>query len=260
MTQIVRTAIILAAGRGTRLGARGKLHPKGFIQLGERTIIEESIAKLQAAGVSRILLVTGHLSQHYESLAQNYAGLLTLTHNAHFAESGSMYSLYLAQPQVEEDFLLLESDIIYEQPALSHLQAQSHEDAVLLSGATKSGDEVYVEAPDGKLTRLSKNRSQLGPKIAGELVGISRISQRASQAMRRAAETVFQSTLQMEYEHALVAASAEQPIPCPCIEDLAWAEIDDEKHYARAQTQVYPLILARDALLKPAGGYSGKLA
>ena len=39
----VREAVVLAAGRGTRLGERGEETPKGFLRLGEQPIVEESI-------------------------------------------------------------------------------------------------------------------------------------------------------------------------------------------------------------------------
>ena len=49
------------------------------------------------------------------------------------------------------------------------------QDALLVSGPTRAGDEVFVEVDDdGRLVDMSKNRSQLGPRIAGELVGITR--------------------------------------------------------------------------------------
>ena len=53
----VRTAVILAAGVGSRL--RGILDdkPKGFLQLGTKPIIEESISKLIRSGISKLLPV-----------------------------------------------------------------------------------------------------------------------------------------------------------------------------------------------------------
>ncbi len=46
----VATAVILAAGRGTRLGPLGAIIPKGLIRLGPRPIIEESLERLISVG------------------------------------------------------------------------------------------------------------------------------------------------------------------------------------------------------------------
>ena len=47
----ISTAVILAAGRGTRLAGELKDCPKGFLRLGGKPIIEESIDRLLAAGI-----------------------------------------------------------------------------------------------------------------------------------------------------------------------------------------------------------------
>jgi 2-aminoethylphosphonate-pyruvate transaminase len=59
----VRMAIILAAGMGVRLKDRGRLSPKGCLCLGEKSIVEESVLRLLATGIERIVIVTGHLAE-----------------------------------------------------------------------------------------------------------------------------------------------------------------------------------------------------
>lgn len=228
------TAVILAAGRGVRLKELGTQIPKGFLRLGERPIVEESIARLRGAGVRRIVVVTGHLDHFYRRLAG-----IELVHNPRYAESGSMYSLYLARDALRgSGFLLLESDLIYEGRALSAVQAHAARNVLLVSGATNSGDEVYVEAPGGRLANLSKQRAEIG-ELFGELVGITRVSPPLLDAMVAAAEARFRETLRMEYEQALVAAARTVPVDCLLVPDLVWAEIDDAQHLERAR-RLYP--------------------
>ena len=106
-------AIILAAGMGVRLKERSKLTPKGCIRLGEKSIVEESLLRLLAVGIERIVIVTGHLAEQYKPLQDRYRQTVQLVHNPHFADSGSIYSLYCARHCVDEGFLLLESDLIF---------------------------------------------------------------------------------------------------------------------------------------------------
>jgi 2-aminoethylphosphonate-pyruvate transaminase len=158
-----------------------------------------------------------------------------------------MYSLACAKDLVKGSFLLLESDLIYEPRALSELLAAPDEDAILLSGPTDAGDEVFVATLDGYLVDMSKDRDALlgnrGARIVGELVGISRISQPLLETMLRLAGKVFESSLMYDYEtDCLVAAARERDIACPLVPDLAWAEIDDPDHLRRAREDVYPEI------------------
>ncbi|NEP37662.1 phosphocholine cytidylyltransferase family protein, partial [Moorena sp. SIO3B2] len=179
----VETAVILAAGMGIRLQELGQSTPKGFLQLGEQPIIEESIERLTACGMQRIIIVTGHLSDFYERLQQRFNDQILTVHNPHYAESGTMYSLYCARDLIEGDFLLLESDLIYEQRALTAVLNFPKDNVVLLSGQTNAGDEVYVETSGETIVAMSKNKAELGSQIAGELVGISKISQPLFQSM-----------------------------------------------------------------------------
>jgi len=240
------TAVILAAGRGTRLAGEVRDYPKGFLRVGEQPIIEESIQRLSAAGITDVLIVTGHCAGHYEALAGRRPGLVRTVHNPRYAESGSMYSLYCAREHVTGPFLLLESDLVYEPRALEVLLQSVLEDAVLLSGPTGAGDEVYVEVQDGRLKAMSKRQGDLSGPPAGELVGISRISAGLYALMCRIAGRVFATSLRYDYEtDCLVAAGQERPIACPVVPDLVWGEIDDPGHLARVRSLVYPEVLRR---------------
>ncbi len=247
MTAAPETAVILAAGRGLRMGRAGRQQPKGFLEIGPLPIVEESVIRLAAAGIRRVVIVTGFLAEFYRDLARRYPGLVSLAHNPRFAESGSMYSLALAGDSVDGDFLLLESDLVYEKRALAEILSDPAPDAILVSEPTGSGDEVHVESSESGLLRaMSKDRTRLGPNVVGELVGISKLSAACGRAMRRHAENVFRETLHLDYEDALVAAAREVPVSCHLVPDLAWSEIDDENHLSRVRESIYPAILVRD--------------
>lgn len=245
MVSTPQTAVILAAGRGQRYGEAGKLLPKGFIYLGDGPIIALSIQKILAAGIRDIVIVTGHLAEHYQALATHYPGI-RLVHNPDYADSGSMYSLACASTVISGDFWLFESDLVYERRALEVLAGQTEGSNILLSGTTHSQDEVYAEAPGGFLKQLSKNRADIA-ELAGELVGISRIDAVCYQQMLAHARDFFRQSLKMEYEQALVMAAQQHPVACTRIADLAWSEIDTAEHWQRVKDFIYPLIQTREA-------------
>lgn len=236
-------AVILAAGQGTRLRDVVSEGPKGFLRLGDKPIVQESLEQLLVAGMDEVVIVTGYSSGHYEALASRYRGKVRTVHNKEFAVSGSMYSLYQARDVIKGPFLLLESDLVYEPRALRVLIEHPASEAILMSGPTNAGDEVYVATRDGFLAGMSKDPDELDGDIAGELVGISKISERLFSKMLDISETAFETSLKYDYEtDALVAAGKELPIPCLLINDLIWAEIDDPQHLRRAREDIYPKI------------------
>jgi len=243
----IKVAVILAAGMGTRLGAEGRSQPKGFLRIGTEPIIEESLARLRRAGIERVLIVTGHCREWYDKLARASRGFVSTVHNPRYRDSGSMYSLYCAKDDIDDDFLLLESDLIYEQNALRSALEFPKDNCLLLSGFTKSGDEVYVQQDERGLVAMSKDRSQLG-HVSGELVGITRVSTTLFSQMLAVAEEAFENDLYCDYEtDCLVMTAARYPVYCHLVPGLAWAEIDDAAHLERARTIVYPEIERRDA-------------
>ncbi|MDR3341622.1 MAG: 2-aminoethylphosphonate--pyruvate transaminase [Treponema sp.] len=256
---MIRQAVIMAGGLGSRLKDKTTLMPKGFIPIGNVPIVEQSVRKLFAAGIEEIIIGTGHCGEWYESLAAQYPGII-LVKNERYAETGSMGTLACCAPLVWGDFLLLESDLVYDAIGLTVLINETHGDVLLASGSTASGDEVYLE-PDtgGFLVRNSKNRADI-PVLAGELVGISRLRKDTLGKMVAYMNAHLVDEPKLEYETAMSAVSAAQSarIFIRKIEYFLWREIDNASHLAMAEA-LYPRIqeaeslrqLRREVLLNP---------
>jgi choline kinase len=246
--QRVRQAVILGAGMGVRLEEIGRQAPKGFLRLGVRPIVEESVERLAAEGIERIVIATGHHAEFYEELARRKPYLVTTVSNPRYADSGSLYSLWCLRAELAEGFLLLESDLIFERRALREALAHPSPDVLLVSEPTGARDEVWVEGRDGNLWDMSKDRTRLGPVLAGELVGISKVSHPFFQTMLAVGERLFRETLKVDYElEGLVQAARLRPMKLHLVPGLLWAEIDDLHHLERARSSIYPELQRRDA-------------
>jgi len=254
----VELAVVLAAGQGIRLGALGVEVPKGMIRVGERPILEESIGRLRRVGIRRVLVVTGHLAGQLAVLAQHAPGVVEFAHNERYERGGSLSSLACALERVQEDFLLLESDLVYEQRALDVLAAQEPENIVLVSGETRAGDEVWVETTGGahghRLVAMSKNPGRLGPHVLGELTGITRLRASSLPALRACAHALAERGGPADYEDALVALARVAPVRAHRIPDLVWAEIDTPAMLERVRREVYPVIASGESRLDAPGG------
>ena len=101
---------------------------------------------------------------------------------------------------------------------------------------------------------MSKNRRSLvtmAPDsiMAGELVGISKISLELFSLMLEKAERYFLRSLHMSYEtDCLVMAAQARSMDCLRVEDLIWCEIDNLDHLRRARSEIYPAVVAKDRL------------
>ncbi len=202
----------MAGGLGSRLKGRTEAMPKGFIEIGGKAIVEWSVKKLFAAGVEEIIIGTGHCSEWYERLAEKYH-CIKLARNDRYADTGSMGTLACCAPLVHGDFLLLESDLIYDSIGLSVLVNSIETNVILASGPTNSGDEVYLQTDDnGYLVRHSKNSSTLS-RIDGELVGITKLAKKTLDSMVAYCLDHQEDQPKMEYETAMSAVSPPRRTP-----------------------------------------------
>lgn len=246
---MVKTAVILAAGINARLNGNISNKPKGFIEIDHQSLIERSLETLLRNGIEKIIIGTGYLAEHYHRLSLAYQGVVTQK-NEHYRTTGSFFTLYNLKNIIQEDFLLLESDLIYENLAIAHLQERNPADIILASGRTHSGDEVYIEADQNEmLVRMSKREDELSA-VFGELVGISKISLRTYREVCVLLEGQGDRLRSIEYEYALAKRSRTHPIKVDKIEKLVWAEIDTLDHLNRVQEIIYPKIKRLNHLQK----------
>lgn len=244
-----RTAVILAAGLGIRMGPRGKLVPKGLIDVGGAPLVPQSVATLKRAGIDQIVIVTGHLQEQYQAA---FAGSdVRLIHNPDYASTGSLQTLRVALSEVTGAVVLLESDLIYAPQILSAVKPGT--DRFLVSGPTGAGDEVYTWLQPGvagcRMALISKDLSARPEPPFGEMIGITCLSAQKAAQMRDVAGHVLRKSPAAHYEEGLVALAQDVPIECVRFDDVPWAEIDDEDMLARVRGEVWPKIAeARRAL------------
>jgi len=243
---MIKQAVILAAGLGSRLKDKTASMPKGFIELGGNAMVEWSVQKLIACGIEKIIIGTGYHRERYDELAKKYPAIQT-AFNADYEKTGSMATLSVCASLVTDDFLLLESDLIYDSIGLTALCNDIHENVILASGATNSGDEVYIEADDFFLKAVSKKREELS-SICGELVGISKLTPALLQEMCRYAEKRRSEFPKLDYEHAIASCTDKHEVFVRKIEYYAWREIDDDNHLRIAEAEILPRILENESL------------
>lgn len=225
----------MAAGLGTRFGSRTELIPKGFIEVKGVPMIIRSIENLLAAGIERIIIGTGFKKEAMEQLRETYPQI-ECCYSERYADTNSMWTLYNCHSCIgESDFLLLESDLIYEPKALTVLLEDPHPDIMLIAGETKFQDQYFVEHDERRfLVNCSVRREELN--VCGELVGIHKISHPFYDRLCNYYGKIRDAQPKLGYEYALLhIARKECPLYVLKSEGLKWYEIDDEKDLAYAE-------------------------
>ncbi len=111
--------VLLAAGRGTRMGALTASCPKPLLTVCGRSLIEHIIAGFRAAGAAEFVIVTGYRGEQIEAALGDGSRLgVRLRYRRQAAAEGTARALLLARDALrDEPFALSWGDILV-QPAL----------------------------------------------------------------------------------------------------------------------------------------------
>ena len=232
----------MAAGTGSRFGSRTLDKPKGFVSVGGTEMIVKSIENLISVGIEKIIIGVGYLSSYYEDLAKTYPQIVCCKSDK-YAETNSMYTLYICSDLIgNDDFLLLESDLIYEQKALEILINSEYQNAILVTPYTKEQDGYYMNADSkGYLSDCTTDISKKD-RFTGELVGIHKLSNQTYKKLFDWYNKIWQEKPKLGYEYALLEMSRLGEKIHLLKETLFWYEIDDEADLLYAEKNVIPYI------------------
>ena len=118
-------AIILAAGMGRRLGEYTKDHTKCMLPVNGERLIDRTLKILCHQGIKKVVIVIGYKGENLKNyIGDRYSSQLDIEYinNPIYDKTNNIYSLSLAEEKmVEDDTILFESDLIYEEDIVRQL-------------------------------------------------------------------------------------------------------------------------------------------
>jgi choline kinase len=122
-TDRIRTALLLAAGMGSRLQPLTDDSPKCLTEVNETTILERLIRGLHAWEFERLIVVVGHLDGCVRDFLDRSANGLDIQYvrSAKYRTTNNIYSLWAARHAIQEPFLLLECDLVFDDVLLGKM-------------------------------------------------------------------------------------------------------------------------------------------
>lgn len=180
----VKRAIIMAAGKGTRLAPVTDTVPKPLVRVNGVRMIDTVIGALHRQGITEIYVVVGYLREKFAGLEAEYPGL-TLIENPYYDTCNNISSLYVAREHLEDTFILDGDQLVFEDSILNPEFERSGYSAVWTDGET---DEWLMTADErGVVTACSRTGGSRG----WQLYSLSRWSAADGAKLRRHLEEEF---------------------------------------------------------------------
>lgn len=147
-------AIILAAGMGKRLGEYTKSNTKCMVPVNGVRLIDRLLGQLSKLNLHRVVIVIGYEGQQLmDYIGDNYSGLkVEYINNPIYDKTNNIYSLALAKEQmIEDDTLLLESDLIFDDGMFNLLLESPFPNLALVA--------KYESWMDGTMVRIDEENN-----------------------------------------------------------------------------------------------------
>lgn len=235
--------IILAAGKGSRLNGTAGEMPKCLVQVGGMSLIDRQVQALRTAGIDDIAIVVGCQADRVRRACGHG---ITYIENTRYAQTNSLYSLWMARPLLYEGFVVLNCDVLFHPALLTDLLDSRHENALLLgyreaSQPSYGDEEMKVKVRGARVVDLSK---EMDPAEAdGENLGIVKFGARGAAALVDIMDRLVAAGRLREWApRAFAEFAREYPLYAVGTRGLPWIEIDFPDDYRRAVEEVLPAI------------------
>ena len=239
-------AVILAAGRGTRIAEVTGGRPKCLLSFGDRTVLDVQIESLFGLGVTDLAIVVGHereqIVEHVARHQLRAPAHVEFITNAEFACTNNMYSLWLARHWLRgERFICLNADVLCHPDILQPAVAARHDLSLVIDRQFRE-ETTKVILRNGRVLALSKAISRR--RADGTFVGVATFSPRGSSLLFARAESLFAAGHVNQFFNDVIGELAAEHVPVHITETggLPWAEVDDFNDLLFARTEVYPKI------------------
>ncbi len=142
----ITTALLLAAGTGSRLYPLTRNSPKCLTLVNEKSILERLVVSLKLQGFKRLVIVTGY----HGNCIREFLGIkfddITIQYifSPLYKTTNNIYSLWMARKIINEPFMLIESDLVFDESLLDDMCYPSRI-AVAHMQAWMNGTTVIVD-------------------------------------------------------------------------------------------------------------------
>ncbi|MBU0750196.1 nucleotidyltransferase family protein [Patescibacteria group bacterium] len=223
-------AIILAAGKGTRMGSLTETLPKPMLPINGKTLLEHKFDQLPAV-IDEIIIVIGYLGDVIKERYGNEYNSTKITYMEQTELNGTGGALLLLQPILNERFMILMGDDIYAR--------EDMENCIATEGWSLLLEDMEHMAAGGKMIVNDK----------GEVVGIEEGNHRGTPGLFNTNLAVLdrrifdfppvpknEGSAEFGLPHHMVQASLAGNIPIHAVMTTFWIQITAPEDLERAST------------------------
>lgn len=226
-------AVILSAGRGSRLLPLTDDRPKCLLPAGGRTVLGLQLATLRDAGVKDVTVVVGFLPHTVEAEIARYDGdgmKVKALYNPFYQIADNLASCWMAREAMADDFISINGDTLFEPAIIEKVLAGPASNEVQVTVDKKpayDSDDMKVSLDGERLTAIGK--TLLAGQSHAESIGMIRYTGNGPKRFTDRLEAMMRTPdgVSSWYLKAIDAMAKDGETIMTCsIEGSKWAELD----------------------------------
>ncbi len=244
-------AIILSAGQGRRLLPLTERIPKCLLTVQGQSLIRWQIDALTRCGIEDIVVVVGFGADQLESRLAEFAGSqrIRTLYNPFYASTDNLVSCWVARAEMQEEFLLLNGDTLFEMPVLERLLAAPLHPVTLAIDCKDryDDDDMKVIRDGGRLVHVGKKLPL--DRVDAESIGMMTFRGNGPRLFRESLERALRNpqALKQWYLSLIDDLANSGVVWTQSIEGLGWAEVDCPADLERASRQAAGWVAANQS-------------
>ena len=248
----ISTALLLAAGTGSRLFPLTKNSPKCLTLVNGKSILERLVNNLKMQGFKRLVIVTGFKDESIKDFLGSNSGDLEIEyiHSPLYRTTNNIYSLWMARNSINEPFVLLESDLVLSTLLLDKM-VYPDKMAVAKMQPWLNGTTVSLDQQN-QVTQFQKGTPDSALDIRYKTVNIYSFSLSSWQAViKKLNQYVSIGNVNCYYEAVFAEMIADESLSFESVsfDHMPWYEIDTIKDLAEAE-KLFPVELKEKSIFK----------
>ncbi|MBN1971923.1 MAG: phosphocholine cytidylyltransferase family protein [Candidatus Delongbacteria bacterium] len=171
-------AIIIAAGKGTRLYPLTKNTPKSLIEISDGlTLLESQLYSLKENDIKDVTIIVGYRAEQIEAKIKKYQSDFNINtvYNPFYDSSNNLISVWMARHFMQDDFITINGDDIFNASVIENLLKSEHSITMVTDEKSEyDDDDMKIIHKNGQVLKVSKQISLA--EANGESVGIIKFS------------------------------------------------------------------------------------
>ena len=231
-------AIIMAAGKGSRLGNVTNDLPKSFIEINGKKLIDYNLDMLTKYDIKEIIIVTGYKTDFFEKALVNRKNV-KIVFNPFYDTTNVLTSFWFGQEYLKEDFIYMHADTLCDTEVFEDLLRKTGDIVLPVDYKECDAEAMKVQVANDKVIQINKTMDINSAN--GEFIGIAKISKECIPSLKKITTRIlkekrfssfFEVALQeiIDIDHFKI-----ETIPT---NNRFWCEIDFEDDYIRAKNEI----------------------